>query len=132
MIKYRKGYKYQLTENYDVELGIAIVNDVIHPLFTITTTGRISVKCFYAWNGPSWPAIDTKNFMRGSLIHDMLYQSICEGLLPKSFRESADKILKSICIEDGMSRIRATWVYYGVRIGGGPAIRHDRKEYSAP
>ena len=36
-------------------------------------------------------------------------------------REAADRLLQQICKEDGMSSIRAWWVYKGVRIGGGPA-----------
>lgn len=132
MIHYRSGYKYQLSKPYTCWLKKPIPNEVDHEYFAIQANGFMGIKSGYAWDGASGPAIDTKNFMRGSLIHDVLYQAIREGLLPKSFRETADEILRDICVEDGMSRIRATWVYYGVRIGGGPALRHDRKEYSAP
>ena len=40
----------------------------------------------------------------------------------------ADEILRRICIEDGMTRLRAWWVYQGVRFGGGAAAREPEKE----
>ena len=132
MIKYKGGYKYQLTKPYSFYLKKPIPNEVDHEYFAIQANGFMGIKSSYAWDGASGPAIDTKNFMRGSLIHDALYQAIREGKLPQSFKQTADEILKDICIEDGMSKIRATWVYYGVRMGGGPAIKNDRKEISAP
>jgi hypothetical protein len=67
------------------------------------STRRISKG--YAWDGPSGPTIDTGNFMRGSLIHDALYQLMRTGNLPTSFRERADLLLRKTCIDDGMRRV---------------------------
>jgi len=65
--------------------------------------------------------------MRGSLIHDALYQLIRLGELPKELRIEADKVLKRACLADGMSRFRAWYVYKSVRMFGGGAIK-PRKE----
>lgn len=65
---------------------------------------------------PSGPTIDTKSFMRGSLIHDALYELIRKGLINN--KEEADKLLYNICIEDGMWSLRAKWVYVGVHYFG--------------
>ena len=117
-ILYRAGYKYQLARTYSIKLGIAGAADT---LFFTLWKGDLTIREGYAWDGPSGPAIDTANFMRGSLVHDVLYQLIREGYLPESSRELADRILQRICKEDGMSALRAWWVYTGVRFGGGPA-----------
>jgi hypothetical protein len=67
--------------------------------------------------------------MRGSLVHDALYQLMREGLLdPEQWREPADSLLRAICREDGMSAIRAWWVYKGVRLGGSSAAKKQENE----
>lgn len=121
-IRYRGGYKYQLAEGYRGETGITIQAAVGNHFITLTITGVLLVKSDYAWDGPSGPTVDTDNFMRGSLEHDALYQLMREGLLPAEFRIRADERLRQVCREDGMSAVRAWWVYQGVRLGGGAAI----------
>ena len=116
-IKYSGGYKYQLREDAITDVGI--------PVHAVTEwiqlqEGKLYIRKGYAWDGPSGPTIDTQNFMRGSLVHDALYQLIRLGKLNGCMREEADKILRRICLEDGMSRIRAWWVYQGVKWFGGP------------
>ena len=75
--------------------------------------------------------------MRGSLVHDALYQLMRRGLLNyKEDREPADRILYQICREDGMSRIRAKMVYLGVHwFGKGcakPMVDIEEEIYLAP
>jgi hypothetical protein len=45
----------------------------------------------------------------------------------KTDRKTADEILREMCVEDGMSTIRANYVYDGVRLAGLSAAR-PRKE----
>lgn len=59
--------------------------------------------------------------MRGSLIHDALYELIRKGLIDQKYKEAADQLLYDICLEDGMSVIRAKWVYLGVHGFGNSA-----------
>lgn len=88
----------------------------------IDMTGNIILTKGYAWDCPSGPTVDTLNFMRGSLIHDALYQLMSEEFLEhKTYRKAADIILKKICREDGMWFLRAWWVYVGVRLFANPA-----------
>ena len=77
--------------------------------------GTLRISAEYAWDGPSGPTFDTKNFMRASLVHDALHQLMRQGKLPWSHLEEADKLLVEMCREDGMSWIRARWVYIGIR-----------------
>lgn len=116
-IKYKrlKIYKYELTCDYlfSINLNRAITTDYI--------TINNNVMCIYKgyrWDGPSGPAIDTMTFMRASLIHDALYQLIREGYLGEQNRIFADKLMKTICLEDGMNYFRAWWCYFGVRLRG--------------
>lgn len=119
-IRYAAGYNYQLRETCVIDAPeLKGAPRVTAPWYSIYD-GKMLICGGYAWDGASW-AIDTPNFMRGSLGHDVAYQALREGHLPPEFREPADQMLRRICREDGMSAIRAWWVYQGVRFGGGPA-----------
>jgi len=130
-IKYKSGYKYQLAKSVLCKTNLRITETVKNSYITLTKNGIIMIKHGYAWDGATL-AFDTKTFMRGSLVHDALYQLIREGLIEKHWRLNADKLLQKICIEDGMSRLRAWWVYYGVRIGGSKVGLKPRKILTAP
>ena len=134
-IRYRSGYKYQLVNDYSVTVTINPDENIPTEYITLDKDGVLKIKRGYAWDGPSGPTIDTKNFMRGSLVHDALYQLMRQEKLSKDrWREEADLELKRICLEDGMSRIRAWWVHRGVRLGGDPAASPEsrKKIHTAP
>ena len=127
MITYKKRriYKYNLHADYTFETGLTVdTPGEIGPL-SITATGKLLIKKGYSWDGPSGPTIDTKNFMRGALVHDALYQLMRERVLPQSCRKRADEILREICLEDGMSRVRAWYVFKAVRAAGAKSARPD-------
>ena len=127
-IKYRKlhKYKYQLTKPYCKALKI--YNYSHHSRYlTICNNGMLYIKKYYAWDGPSGPTIDTKTFMRGSLVHDALYQLMRINALPDSYRKYADKLLRQICREDGMSWLRAWYVYKCVRLFAGKYVRGENE-----
>lgn len=116
-ITYRKlyRYKYKLTEDFTYQTEILGCN-IEHPYIQLTIEGVLTVVEGYSWDGPSGPTIDTLSFMRASLVHDALYQLLREGLLPPEKRKDADLLLKQICIADGMSKIRATYLHLGVKL----------------
>lgn len=121
-MKYRcRKYKYQLVEPYTVylpELAAKMIGNFDESYFKYTD-GTLTVKTLYAWDGPSGPTVDTRDFMRGSLVHDVLYQAIRMSLVPFSIKDIADDILRRICLEDGMPWVRAWWVWRGVKRFGG-------------
>ena len=137
-ITYRplRRYKYQLLEPYSHRTNIP--NPGIESAdgwVTLLCDTTLLVKKGYVWDGPSGPTIDTKNFMRGSLVHDALYQLMREGKLdPTLRRKQADLLLYNICVEAGMSRARAGYVYRSLRIFGGKHAqsRVERAEIEAP
>lgn len=113
-----RAYKYQLAEMYSLRTGIKPNAAIDTPYFGLSTDGLLTISRGYCWDGPSGPAIDTPSFMRGSLVHDALYQAIRMGLLHGDKRAEADKLLYRLAVEDGMSRLRAAWVYSAVRAMG--------------
>jgi hypothetical protein len=121
-IAYNGGYKYQLKEAYTIAIDIRPRTSINTEYIDLDTEGNIAIKEGYAWDGPSGPTIDTLTFMRGSLVHDALYQLMRENHLNHSeYREPADRVLQKICKEDGMWSLRAWWVYHGVRLFADPA-----------
>lgn len=126
MIRYRslKAYKYSLAETYSVYVGILPIGPPIYTDYLdLSREGVLKIRAGYAWDGPSGPAIDTKNFIRGSLVHDAGYQLLRRGLLPMEKRVEFDRLLRDVCLLDGMSPIRAAWVYTSVRAAGWMACR---------
>jgi hypothetical protein len=121
---YRKlrNYKYQLVKPYRLKIGIMDFN-IDTRFIKLNPEGELEIANFYAWDGPSGPTIDTADFMRGSLVHDALYQLIRLEEIPYDYKEYADLMLKKICLEDGMSNFRASYVYQAVRLFGGASAR---------
>jgi hypothetical protein len=116
-ITYRelREYKYQLTEDYEVNIPIKPDQYIDTDFIKLNIEGTLKIKSKYAWDGPSGPTIDTNNFMRGSLVHDTLYQLMREKHLDINRRDEADKLLRQHCREDGMSALRAWVVYKAVK-----------------
>ena len=133
-MKYKAGYKYQLAKDFKIKTNIHPQSLVHNRYISLTPEGELTTREGYAWDGPSGPTIDTKSFMRGSAAHDALYQLMREDLLSQKWRKEADKELRRICIADGMYRIRAWWVYKGVRFGGlkSASAENRKKIYEAP
>jgi hypothetical protein len=133
VILYRSGYKYQLAADYRVPLAALGSLNIVTEFITVQD-GGLEIRKGYAWDGPSGPTIDTANFMRGALVHDALYQLIRAGMLGKRWRKFADITLRNICREDGMSAIRAWYVYRSVRAAGAAAAspKNKKRVHTAP
>ncbi|MBI5178806.1 MAG: DUF1353 domain-containing protein [Nitrospinae bacterium] len=136
-IVYKGGYKYQLRKDYTVKTGIIPKEPVDTGFIALTLEGHLTVRTGYAWDGPSGPTIDTQSFMRGALVHDALYQLMREEKLNKGKdREPADRLLQTICLEDGMWSVRAWAAYKAVRWFGeksaDPANKVLRRETVVP
>jgi len=133
-IQYFKGdYKYRLKRDCVVETSVFPEADVWSDYVRLRTDGLLWIKSGYCWDGASWAA-DSKTFLRASLCHDSLYQLIRRGLIPSSCRADADLTMHRICLDDGMSSIRAFYTCRGVRRFGGRAAskRKAKKLRTAP
>jgi hypothetical protein len=116
--QYKKlpGYKYKLTEDFITQTRIRPTLAIIEPpegapYITLAPDGLMTIHNGYCWDGPSGPTIDTKDSIRGSCFHDAGYQLMRQKRIPISWRKYVDKMLRVICIQDGMSRARA-WAWY--------------------
>ena len=135
-MKFRKGYKYQLAEDYTYADVIRIVpmTDIKIEFIRLDMDGVLTIKAGYAWDGASGPTVDTKNSIRGSLVHDVYYQLIRQKHLHQGLREKADLVFRSILLRDGMSRFRA-WVWYrsvSKHAGSAADPKNVKKVYEAP
>ena len=122
MISYNdkpKHWKYQLDEDYVHTLGPEFLGTDIQTEYFDILDSCLTAYAGYAWDGASGPTLDASSSMRASLVHDILYQCISEGLLPYSFRKIADKQLYSILRQDGFNPVRAWYYYWAVRAFGG-------------
>ena len=128
IIAYQSGYKYQLVETYTVETGI-VTNTIIDTTFIrLEADGLLMTRAAYAWDGPSGPAFDTLNAMRGSLGHAALFQLMRMGLLDRKWFGAANKLYRKWCLEDGMWRIRAWWQFEGVDLFAEGATRASARK----
>ncbi|MBC8485506.1 MAG: hypothetical protein H8D45_05640 [Bacteroidetes bacterium] len=118
----KKNWKYKVYEDCRFKLGFNCPT-VNHKYFSIYRDEMI-VKKDYTYDGASG-AIDTENFMVPSLKHDIFYQCIRCGLLDEIWKKDADLELKKDCLERGMSKFRAWYVYFAVNKFGGSSIKSD-------
>jgi hypothetical protein len=119
-IRYRSGYKYQLVNDYRVQTSIMPGFDIETEFVELDRSGVLTIRHGYAWDGPSGPTFDTSNFMRGSLVHDALAGLMRDFYISRgAWFTAINRELQKICIEDGMWRLRAAWVFIGVEYLGG-------------
>ena len=158
-IAFRDGYRYQLAEHFSIYIDIYHYKDIDTEFISLTKHGFLTIKSGYACDGPSGPTkiicdiltilgcipLAGRGFkwlkwkilnpiMKGAFIHDALYQLMRQGLLPQEARLPSDKELRKICLEDGMNKFRANYVFVGVRKGAGYAAdpKNKKRVYKAP
>jgi hypothetical protein len=132
-IHYRKlkEYKYQLMENYEIEISMSASTDIKSDFIKLSKDGDLTISKGYSWDGPSGPTVDTKNFMKAALVHDALYQLMRQGHLDyKAVRSKADLLLRKMCIEVGMSSFRAWYVHLALKLFGEKNARPKKNKKS--
>ena len=125
-IEYKSGYNYQLTKTYTIQTNIKPPKAIKTKYASLSLDGILTVEEGYAWDGAT-DAFDTITFMRGSLVHDALYGLMRMELLDATiYRIQADKLLRDICLEDGMWGAKADLAYALVRkFGAKAAMRQN-------
>jgi hypothetical protein len=123
LIRYRDGYRFQLATPYS--LATSITEACAGNAFvSLAADGLLSISAGYAWDGASGPVRQTPNIIRGSLVHDALYQLMRECGLSSRWRSAADDLLRDLCIADGMPRWHADLVH--------AAVSHFGAQYADP
>lgn len=117
-MKYSKlqGYKYKLEEDYGIEVPVLSAYEIHHPYIELQY-GIMVIKRGYCWDGATGVP-DNRDNMRGSLVHDALYQLMRLGLIDRSYKDYADNLLRQICIQDGMDKFWADIFFDGVQAFG--------------
>lgn len=129
LVKYRGGYKYQLSETYVDDVALRPVMPLENRFISLLPSGRLTLWAGYAWDGATW-FVDFDWIMRGSVVHDALYQLIAEGMLPPEARRLADDELRRICTEDKAPPGMAWVVWSAVRMFGGSRVSRGERSVS--
>ena len=125
VITYSEGYKYQLVKDYIAFVDI-LSETIDSDYLKLNALGELTIKKGYAWDGPSGPTVDTPDSMRGALVHDALYQLMRDYTLdPAKYKAIADNEFRKICLQDGMSWLRAFYFYYGVKLFGAKSTKPE-------
>lgn len=132
-IKYRRGMKYWLADPYETQLAFVVPEvDAETDFIRLSASGRLFLRRGFPWNGASGPTWDDRSNMRGSCVHDALYELIAAGLLGLEWREPADKELRRILVEDKMHPDRAEIWFNMVRKFGNRFACAERPIFQAP
>lgn len=114
VIEYRKGYKYSLWEEYQVQTDV-LSFEVHERLFSLTPDGWLNIHEDYPWDGPSGPTIDSSSSIRASLVHDVFAEMQRLGLIPHDpCFHLANVEFHKILLEDKMWEWRAKIWYNAV------------------
>ena len=135
-MKYRntEGYKYTVEEQLSIPVPLlAVGNDQINPGqgfgregYYYCDNGVLTIAKGYSWDGASGPTWDSPDTLTPSLVHDVLYQAIREGVLDKKFRFEADLTFYKLMRDRTISmwgHTRAFYFFVGVRLFGWLSVR---------
>jgi len=129
-MKYRQiNWKYQLAETVTFQTRIYPERTLRTDWITLHPNGSLILEADYCWDGPSGPAFDTQNFMRGSAVHDALFQLMKLGLLSTEWFKESNRELIRWCKRDGMWAIRRRWVYWAVQRYGRDYLTYDADDH---
>jgi hypothetical protein len=132
-IKYREGFEFVLAEDYTIFTGICPPKSFVCKWAILSINGWLTILHDYPWNGANKPGYNTKGTMRGSLVHDVLYELIrlvrmgvikidwTEEMLAE-WKVKADDLLHDILVEDGMVHFMAEVWEEAVENFGGSCI----------
>ena len=110
-----KNWKYRVVKSFSIQTEIIPTVPIKTKFSSLTKEGILTIDKGFCWDGASG-AIDTKNIMRGSCIHDAFCNWQHQGLISKEQREQADKLLKEIIKKDGMGKFRAAYIYWAIQM----------------
>jgi len=115
-LKYRKGYKYQLADDFKIDTDIIPHKSCDTEFLAMDAQGFLTIRSGYAWDGVSGViTIDTDNTHTPSLVHDALYQLMRQGYVHRSYRKRADKLFIKLCKNRGMNWLRRRTWYSALR-----------------
>jgi len=130
-ILYRKGFKYQLDEDYTVKVAVYPPEDITYGRITLLSNGLLTIHRGFSWDGDTC-AMDTRKSKRASMIHDALYRLMNLLKLSWKWKPAADFEYYKALIEDGFNRVWANIRFKAVRKWGGGDGKTAHTLCSAP
>lgn len=109
-----RGMKYRIIKGFELQTNIIPPQSIKTNFSSLSKDGLLTVEKGFCWDGATG-AIDTDTIMYASCVHDAFCNWQEQGLLNVEHREQADKLLKQLCEEDGMNKLRTKWVYEAVK-----------------
>jgi hypothetical protein len=149
-IKYRRGYKYILEEDYPIQTPITgyLISSAVGnrmEYIELRPDGLLTLFKGFPSDGCSGPTIDDRTNMRAGFVHDAGYWLIRLGFLPESTKPIWDTLLEtimkedsSVVFEDGsiegtilynLCLIRCGYYYEGVEHFGAPSAKYGTEPY---
>jgi len=132
MIKFWRGYKYVIAEDFTVQTAI-IGHVVMDNLTSLDEDGCLKVRKGYPWDGNSGPCYDFDSSLKASCVHDVLCDYINMGSLPVELQPMVDQEYYVIATGKGMwwRWARARLLAIRWYMTGKGAKRFTRKVYEA-
>lgn len=133
-IRYKKGYKYQLLDDHEIQTPVVGVN-VTDRWYSLRADGLLTLRAGFAWDGASGPTFDSDSSMTPSAEHDAFCQMMRDGRVSYSaWQDAINEFFQTRCIECGMYPPRAALWFLGVEFGdaGNPKQGPDGKVFTAP
>ncbi len=127
MLKYKRGYRYQVQEKMGCGISFACPTFRLTDGWASADLQVLVIQPWYAWDGASfvlfrWFGTPTA-WLVPSVVHDAFYQAIREGKLGRQYRDDVDRMFYELLRSRGVSWLVALVAYYCVRIGGNFAVR---------
>lgn len=121
-IAYTNADKFVLGRDETFKLWFAPKQRIETSYAIFETDGKLTGKRGFLWSA-NFPAINTNDTKPASLCHDLIYQLIKDGYLPRDpYKNLADEAMRQILLECGVVDFRAYAWYKAVQAGGDNAL----------
>lgn len=104
MIKYKKGYRFQLHEDFGMLTPIS-GHSVITDWCNLSSDGYLKIYAKYAWDGRSGIVRRDKT-KKPSLVHDVFSQMARQELIPMGIKKQVDELYRDMLIDNDV------WAWY--------------------
>lgn len=110
--------KYELVGNHSRKLVHQFPDCADDEARYVIKNNVLTIASGTLWDGPSYLARDTPDWMWGSLVHDVLYRLIVMEAMPIHYDNAAHAEMRAILKTSGMGWLRRSYSWLAVRIFG--------------
>ena len=129
--EYKTGYEHKTNCAWYFDTEVYPPETIETDLIRLTTKGSVRLRKHFSWNGANC-CPEFKTSIRGSALHDALFQLLGSGLLDMKWLPQANKEMLKTCKKSGMWAITRVLIRTGLRIGSRVAIKIKEKILIAP